>query len=512
MRYPSLLCLLVLGCDPFDQVSGYETIEGPLWDTELVAAEDGLYVRLPRAGRLVRVKTDGTYSEVELGGAEPTKLIEAPNGQVLAFTRRATCDDDDPKIKNVADCDEDDLDWTYSLDILQTGEITATADVPGHLDSLVFSDDGGTAVAYLDYDGSDLPTSGIVDLSEVRFIRLSDGTTQSVSVGFSPSNVLFSADGTKALVMSRSAATLVSLETFEKEVEYPLTLDPDQEIDPSGAQLTPDGQYALISIQGESDLYALDLEDPSIDMIELAGTPADLGIDVTTDTAVVVYGSRSEVDVLSNAALDADPETVDLDEPCTSVLTGDSFAVLYNDISETHDVYKLELDTMELTEFVMGNPVDSLELSDSLQYAVAVLSPEYSGSSGLEGYQDEHWGISILDMVVGGSVDLTLEYTPVGVEVVETDDGTWLLVLMEGLETVLLVDLDNTSNRVEVDLPAAPASIGAMPDGRFYITHDAPLGLVSFLDPSESDALESVHGFAALGLFEQTELDSSTED
>ncbi len=48
--------------------------------------------------------------------------------------------------------------------------------------------------------------------------------------------------------------------------------------------------------------------------------------------------------------------------------------------------------------------------------------------------------------------------------------------------------------------------IGEMPDGSFYITHDSPLGLVSFLDPTDPSAIETVSGFATLGLFDDDKL------
>ena len=84
-----------------------------------------------------------------------------------------------------------------------------------------------------------------------------------------PNNILFTNDGYRAVVMSRSKVVVLDLETQAITVEYPLTLDADIEIDPSAAVLTPDGRYVLISIEGTNDLYKLDLEVVSIDIVDL---------------------------------------------------------------------------------------------------------------------------------------------------------------------------------------------------------------------------------------------------
>ena len=101
------------------------------------------------------------------------------------------------------------------------------------MNALAFSPDGATAVAYLDYEvGLDIEIDGIVDLTEVVFVPLAGGDPVSVSIGFSPSNILFTEDGAKAVIMSRSKVVVVDLAEYRVVVEYPLTLDADQEVDP----------------------------------------------------------------------------------------------------------------------------------------------------------------------------------------------------------------------------------------------------------------------------------------
>ncbi len=495
--------LAMTGCDPFADMpdDGWAWIDGPLWDPDgAVAAEDGVYVPLPHAHSLVRLGQGGAATAVGLQGAEPVRLQAMPEGEgVVVFAKWPVCRDTDPKIETVDDCDDDDLSYSYELALVENAARTVVAAVPAHLNTLSFAPDGAVAVAYLDYDSADdIPLDGVVDLTQVAFVDLGDGSVQSVSVGFNADNVLFSLDGERAVVLSRSKVSVIDLATFETTVTYPLTLDADQQVDPSGAVITPDGRYALITISGSSDLYKLDLEIESIDILSLDAAPADLSINQSADRSVIVYASSAQVDVLEHDYFDW--ETITLDEPCNSVLEGEGMALLYNDGASTHDVYKLPFDTLEPEEFVMGNPVRSMQLSDSQRYAVAVLEPEsVSGGDDLDNFADARWGLGVIDLVDDSDVSLVLASQPVGVALVEDESGAFALLLLADSDELLQIDLADPSVPTPLQLAAPPRSIGAMPDGRFFITHDAALGLVSFLDPA-TGAITSVAGFAAADL------------
>ena len=64
--------------------------------------------------------------------------------------------------------------------------------------------------------------------------------------------------------MSRSQVVAVDLNTFEKFLEAPLSLDADQQVDPSGPSLPMmqrvERPHCLLTVSGSSDLYMLDLE------------------------------------------------------------------------------------------------------------------------------------------------------------------------------------------------------------------------------------------------------------
>jgi hypothetical protein len=505
-RLAALTALLALaGCEPWTNwpYNGWADLDGELWDTDVVNAVDGTYVRLPHAGRLVRVSDDGSFAGVDLDGAEPVRLVPTPDeSTVLVFATWASCDDPDEDIVYAADCDDDDLELNSELAVVVDGVRTDVLDVPAHMNRISFSPDGNTAVAYLEYEeGMELQTGPVADFTEVQFLPLDGGAARAVPIGIEPSNILFTPDNERAVVMSRSEVVVVDLEDFEVTVTYPLTLDADQEVDPRDAVLTPDGRYALVSVDGSSELYKLDLVNPNIDIEDLDAPPTDLVVAEDEEVVVIVYNQLSRVDVLDLDTFEL-KDPVALDDPMNSVLLSDGRALLYNDQSTSHDVYALDLNTTELVEYRVENPVDAMRLSPSGRYAVGVLAPEGSSGGGVEGFQDANWGLSVVDLEEDEAVSLVLSAEPVGLEIVEQDGNVYALLLLENLDTLLQLDLTEPSIPVEIELDAPPRGIGALPDGRFSITHDAPLGLITFLDPTKTgdDATTTAAGFATLDL------------
>jgi DNA-binding beta-propeller fold protein YncE len=519
LKQTGLLTLLALGIGVGCEYYDYDNAGGDLWDTSIAAANDGVYINLPVVGNLIRIGVgEGTFSGVkiiDLNGASPERLVTSPDGtKVLVFASWLECKDDSKDVVYFEDCDYEDRIEHSILDIVSDGSLTNEIAIPSHLNTVSFSNDGQIAVAYLDYQNdSDIEVEGFADLGEVAFIRLEDGTKGSASVGFSPSEILFSPDG-QAVVMSRSQVVAVDLETFERTLEAPLTLDADQAINPSDAELAFDADSGvstfLLTVQGSSDLYMLDLESKFWNIGDLGATPSDIGVDNASSQSVFVFGSSSKAVILDHSELStlnaSSLEDVDLEEPANAVQIGDGFAILYNDYNDyVHDVYKLNLETKELTEYVVGNPVSALSITPSGRYAVSIDRPEYATGSGIDYYQDSRWGLSIMDLSGDDVVSLVAESKPIGLALVEDEENSYALALLEGSDTLLQVNLANPTSADEVALPAAPVSIASMPDGNFAISHDQGLGMVSVLDPNSLE-LKTVSNFAAINLFEQKEL------
>ena len=140
-----------------------------LWDTEVVATQDAIYAILPSSGMLMKLSADGDFAQVDLQGASPTRLVSSPDGtKLLVFTDYLECKIDDDDIVYIADCTDDDITTTSELAILSGGNVEKVYDIPSHLNTVSFSDDGSIVVAYLEYDeASPIQVDGFADLEKL---------------------------------------------------------------------------------------------------------------------------------------------------------------------------------------------------------------------------------------------------------------------------------------------------------------------------------------------------------
>ena len=507
------MCTL-LGCASFDNLPSQSYLElgGELWDAEgVVARADGLYVRLPYAGGLVRLdpnaKQNNTTS-VRIGKGKVTRLSAAPDGETLvAFVERYRCDDDGSyEATTIDDCYNDLLVET-EIDVIRDGDIIGEIAIDGPFNQIAYAADGRFGIAYLDFSDDSLNLTGVVNLNSIIAIDLVEGNATPISVGFAADRVLFVEDpdlgATKAVVLSRNSVALIDLlaDVPKREVTFPLTLDPDASVIPIGVDLTPDGRYALISVQDSSDLYTLDLESQSINIVELSSAPAAMSVDADAERTVLVFDKRSKVDVLDHAFFDI--ETFNLDEAMDQIAAGNGYAVLWNN-NEKHDVYRLDLNTAELVEYRLQNPAIDLEIAPGGEFAVALTRPENGFGRGVEGIYDASPGMEILDLRDDNTQPFLLEGQGLGVAFSASDTELHALVLQEGQDYLYQLDL-YTGVAIEIGLSKPPVSIGSMDDGTFYITHASGLGLVSFLDPLTGEVTE-IGGFGAINLNQPIEL------
>ena len=476
------------------------------WDPAVLAAKDGVYVRLPSAGRLVRVKTDGTYSEVDLNGASPDALTAVPGGEsVLVHASWPICDTTRGNVRFVGDCPSDDLSYGHEIDVVSDGVVVGSTDgVPYQFNAMAFKADNSLAVAYLDFSNGDaIDVSGVLNLTEAVFMDMGTGEVHRVPVGFAPENVLFTADGSRAVVLSRSQVAVVDLSTWALLVTYPLTLDASTQVEPTDVVLTPDGGYALVTIANSPDLYVLDLVAESIDIVELTGVPSDLAVDATNDRTVIVYGGESQVDVLEHAYFET--EGFELDEPASAILAVGDQHLLYNPGSSYHAVSRFNLAAGSVDGYVAENPVEEMFATADGTLAVATTRPESSSSGGVSGFYDAYYGLSVFDLVTDRTpAALALESAPLGVQLVAEDGVNTAFVLLDGLDELVQVDLaTGSSSSLKLDEP--PVGMTAIPDGPLVVVHSSALGLLSFYDVASGDVVTAAN-FATLGLYGSTEL------
>jgi hypothetical protein len=484
-----------------------------------VASNHGVYVPLTRSGALALVSNQGQGSavRVDIGEGRVAELSVAPDNEtVVAFSERYACDHegDGKAPTELEDCDSDSVVVTTELNVVAGAKIASTVEMVGTFNAISYSDDGSFAIAYLDFDDPDLQLDGVISLTSVVVLDLAKGVSTPVGVGFAADRVLFVNGGSgapeRAVVLSQNQVAVVDLlpEVPEKVVTFPLTLDPDTVVTPVGVELTPDGQYALISVENRSDLYVLDLLNESINIVELSNDPSDMIVNPTEDRTVLVYGNGAMVDVLEHEFFDID--TFSLDEPMNRLHNGSDFAVMYSTGSE-HDAYRLDLKTSVLTEYRLQNPAVSMHVAPTEEFAIALTRAENGFTEeGVDSLYDASPGMEILDLSTDDTQPFLLEGLGLGVAWASTEATLHALVLQTGADYLYQLDM-YTGRAEELDLDAPASSIGSLPDGSFFISHDSPLGLITFLDPASGNTIE-VAGFATLGIVDAIELQLTGEE
>jgi hypothetical protein len=492
------LVLLALGGCGWDLPTGRGVALPELWDPHgLVADGDDLYAPLTHQGTLGRFSGLDVVP-VDLGAARVRTAEPIPGGGVALFLREVWCDEPDEREARrqelIDDCPSEQRESRSFVGVIDGGALTARVEVPLHYNRLAMAPQGVFAVAYVDPD-REVEVEGVVNLTEVDVIDLGAGTRAPVRVGFAADRILFTGDGARAVVLSQSAVAVVDLLESPPvvDVTYPLTLDPDQVVTPVGVDLTPDGEHALISVQGRSDLYVLDLGNPSVNLVTLSATPSAMQVDAASDQTLFVSGQAPTLEILDHDLFDL--RTIPLDEPVSQILAGDGFVVLHGSRSG-RDVYRYDVLTGDLVEYRLQAPETRLALSPSGSFAVAFTYPSDDGKSGME----------LIDLRPGrdDTAPYALEGGGVGLAFTQGEDGSeWALVLQNNVDYLWRGELA-TGVASTVDLIAPPLSVVAVGD-RVAVAHDDPFGLLTFYDPVD-DGTVVVEGFALDGLLDEPRL------
>ena len=522
-RLSPLLALAALACDPWGRLDpdGWGEINEALWDDQITAVGDTLYVKLPHAGRLLSIDAKGEVREVDLDGARPERVIGLPSGEgAFVFASLPICEDNDKDIIFVDDCPEELLSTESEVSRINGFRSAGEVALKPHFNTVSFSPDGATAVAYFSGSVSVADIQGVVDLTEVVFQPLSpaDAAPIAVSTGSTPSDVLFTTDANglndRAVIMSSSQVMVVSLATGEVQVTYHLALDVDTVIVPQDALVAGGGRFVLLSETSSRELYRLDLVNQSIDIEDLEDSPSSLtevrlpesvGGDIASAITYTSVGAIDLLDGLTNETI----QRYDLDHAVNRLQQSGELLIAYNSLyDELKDLYIIDLATNVVDEHRPENPLSSVQVSADQAYLVGLMRTDGAGDGS---NADSLNGLYVMDLADRKEANLALSSAPVGSALVERDGQSFVLLLLEGDETLYKVDLAAPSFAVPVELPASPRSIVARADGRIAISHESPLGLISIYDPA-SDEIETIHGFANVGLLSQPTLPRRGDD
>lgn len=477
---------------------GHVDLQAPLWDpSAIVPVPDGLLVPLPWAGKLAQVNADGTAEALDLGAELFHSLHPSPDPAVVGVLSDSwTCTLEDPRdarrITLLEECPGDARSNARSLRVYRSGALDAAVPVPPWLSDLAWSPNGRYAIGWVNLADEASPPSGVINLTSVQVLDIETGTLAPVTVGFAPDQVLYAADSARAVVLSQSRVAVIDLASSppKTEVIFPLTLSADQVVTPIGVSLTPDGRYALIPVAGSSDLYVLDLESHSINLISMSSSASDVAVNALNDRTVVVFAGRAAVDLIDHAFFDV--ESIPLDEPMRHIIDLGEQDLLWSHTGP-RDVYRLDVATGNVIEYRMQSAPSAVNVAPGGSHAVVFTAG--SGSGALAGLP----GMEIIDLQDdrGRSTPYLLESPGVAVAWNDEAAGVRAMILQADAEYVYDLDLI-TGAASELPLPAAPTGLWRVPGGGFAMSLDAAMGRVIFTDAAGVETGQA-EGFALLG-------------
>ncbi len=498
MNPKAWLTLSFVGCGWGHLPKGGDvTLSGATWDpTSAVAREDAVLLHLPASGGVVSL-TGTTPTSVETAGYATQLVASTRTNHVAALTEKYRCtapeDEIDGELVYASDCPSEYLQIDRGFTVVHGEQAGDSFEFDSPYAHLAFSPTGDTAVAWLS-SVDEIPDDSIVNLAAAAVIDLESGAIFSLDVGYGASEVLFTDDGTRAVVLSQNRVTVLDIGSNPptKDVSFSLTLDADNTLVPSRVALTPDGSHALITVQGQADLYILDLENPSVNLVSLPAVPADMVVDPLSDRTLIVYSNSAVVDLLDHDVFDL--ESTLLDEPATHIDLLADFALLSRPGST--DVVWFSPSEQDSHEFHLQGGLVRLQTSPTADRAVAFT--EVGGAPGMEILNLETLDNPAPYLLPSASQDAAFS---------TADGATHLLVLQSSESSLLSMNLTE-GGLEEIQLPDNPLSIGSLEEGGFYITHQSSSGRVSFFDPASGN-IETASGFAWSNLSSQPLLESS---
>jgi YVTN family beta-propeller protein len=406
---------------------------------------------------------------------------------------------------------------------------TTTVDVQAGSNAIAVSSDGLRAVVY--YDATLRNSGPPGSFQDISVLDLTEGKERSIgmTVGFRPSDVVFAADGKRAMVVTEGGVSILSFADIEKRgahIADTVSLGNEADARALDVSVTPDGRYALARREGDSQLRLADLETRELLALDLktfiapalvagdGGAPPPMDAPITDldlapkgDFALaVVRGQSTVLNVPIPGAFDGSQTVTAIslgDELVGSVTLSDDnkTALLYTTVvADNERLTILELETKKSRSISLPKAVAKVTISPDGTTAL-VVHQKVAGDPNQPGIDpdlliDRSFGYSLVQLDTGFS-KLQLTASPLGPSII-LPDGSLLFALFNapglGISEVHRIELG--SFLVDpITLGSAPISVGAVPRSKkVFVGQQHPDGRITFIDWNTQET-ESVTGF-----------------
>jgi hypothetical protein len=387
-------------------------------------------------------------------------------------------------------------DILYTLDLGDEGltriapnGATEAVELGAPFNRVDWSQDGLYGVAWLDPSGATVEVEGSLNLNAFAVLQEGPGglTVRPGSLTYPPESVTFVPGTDLALIASNARLHVVDLAADPPtDVSVPFTSNDAVRRPPRLVVPSPDGQRALVSVVGSTDLFVLGLDPVIIEnVVAMPGTPLDLAFTFDGTRAMVATGGN-RVRFVDLQSFEADdlvlPHVVNTIHP--SERPENSWVLLYDDRGYTSFLTRVDLVPGEQPDdpetWLLDEPVRDVRVEPGEAAAVILHQGASSGSfvaaESLSLFAFEERGPSRV-LLDAQATDLIF----LAAGVVPGSDAPHALVALKGSDRLVRYDLRS-------------------------LEHDRELGLVSFVDPTLDRAppggFPAVSGLALGGMLE----------
>jgi DNA-binding beta-propeller fold protein YncE len=379
------------------------------------------------------------------------------------------------------------------------------------LNSLTIAPDGKHAVAFYDVARSEGKTPANQSFQEVTVLDLTAGQEKSVnlSVGFRPSDVVFSADSKWAYVITEQGVSTVELAKAVKPAiapTIPLVKDPTTEGKLEEVIVTPDGKHALARRKGLGGIRVVELDTKTITDLDLGGDATDLDLTKDGTLAIVTLRDVGEVALVDIPADLADPTQIEKlstggYQAGQSELSLDGKrAFLFTNATNQEVLLIADLTTRKLSVNPLKKAIRSVVGSPDGEVALVLhnkLPGTPSEEDDFETFIDKSHGYSLLKVGTGYDKLVLTPTDPGQVAFAPDSASAYLLLndLQQGIRAVEAIDLQ-AFQVDDVTLGSPPAALGVISATKtVYVAQSHPLGRVTFIAMDKDHGTKTVTGF-----------------
>ncbi len=394
----------------------------------------------------------------------------------------------------------------YSVSLIDISSDTVTTlPVDTYDNTMVLSPTGSIAITYFDPSKStNLTANPTRTFNQITILNIAAMTSQVINVNYLPQRIIFTGDGTKAVVVTTSQIGVVSLTAGYPVTRYQLVDPSQQQIDPESLKLTADGNYALAVIQNSNDVVVQNITTGAQSILALGPTVTDIELTADNARAIAVNSGNGSLSFITLSTFSTSTIFTGLDINRIAIAQNGTNALLYttNPTTTVHageSVHVLTLtdDTIQAYPVIKGvSSVIMLPFTSTVGVSSAIIvhaGPGGSSSDPVKQFFYNHYAVTLFNMTTGVSTPIALLSAPTLFAF--SDDGVYAYAMMPDSDAIAVFNL-LTQISTGVYVPSAPYFVGVMPAlHTAYIGESYPLGRLSFIEPDQGMLLMTITGF-----------------